>query len=92
MPGRVADDGHGDDQPDEPEANPSPCQAQTSWPEPTIKLGEIGARLGFALTEVFIRDTLRVPSCGTDKRAVLYKASDFARICAALINHLGRLA
>lgn len=74
------------------EANPSPCQAQTSLPEPTIKLGEISQRLGFTLTEVFIRETLQIEPCGNDKRAVLFKASDFARICAALINHLGRLA
>ena len=66
--------------------------APPSEPEPTIKLGEISQRLGFTLTEVFIRETLHIEPCGNDKRAVLFKASDFARICAALINHLGRLA
>lgn len=74
------------------EANPSPCQAQTSWPEPTITLGAISRRLGFALTEAFIRETLRIEPSARAKQAVLFKESDFARICAALINHLGRLA
>lgn len=67
-------------------------QAQTSWPEPNITLGAISRRLGFALTEAFIRETLRIEPSARAKQAVLFKESDFARVCAALINHLGRLA
>lgn len=75
------------------EANPSPCQAQTSLPgpaadEPTIKLGDIGKRLGFNLTEAFVTETLRIAPKGKERAACIYPASHFARICDALIAHI----
>lgn len=75
------------------EANPSPCQAQTSLPgpaadEPTIKLGDIGKRLGFNLTEAFVTETLRIAPKGKERAACIYKASHFTRICDALIAHI----
>lgn len=76
-----------EDAPPPPFAEPAPI--------PTLKLGEIQARLGFdgeplKVTGEFLSrlgfEATRI------KSASLYQEADFARICAALINHLGRLA
>ena len=73
---------------------PPPTFAEPT-PIPTLKLGEIQARLGFdgeplKVTGEFLSrlgfEATRI------KSASLYQEADFARICAALINHLGRLA
>ncbi len=55
-----------------------------------IKLGDINARLGFALTAEFLRG-LGFEPAGRDRAAVLYRAMDFAGICASLIAHIGRI-
>lgn len=52
-----------------------------------IKLGDINSRLGFSLTADFLR-SLGFEPVGRERAAVLYRASDFQRICAALINHI----
>lgn len=52
-----------------------------------IKLGDVNSRLGFALTADFLRSIGFEPA-GRDRAAVLYRASDFPRICAALIAHI----
>ncbi|MNO23674.1 YqaJ-like viral recombinase domain protein [compost metagenome] len=52
-----------------------------------IKLGDINARLGFALTADFLR-SIGFEPVGRERAAVLYRASDFQRICAALISHI----
>lgn len=76
-----------EDAPPPPFAEPTPI--------PALKLGEIQARLGFdgeplKVTGEFLSrlgfEATRI------KSASLYQEADFARICAALINHLGRLA
>ena len=54
----------------------------------TLKLGTIGERLGFTLTEAFVSEVLGIKPSGKDKRAVMFKESDFGRICAALVNHI----
>lgn len=54
----------------------------------TLKLGTIGERLGFTLTEAFVSDVLGIKPSGKDKRAVLYRESDFPRICDALSLHV----
>jgi hypothetical protein len=54
----------------------------------TVKLGAIGERLGFTLTEAFVSEVLGVQSYGKDTRAVLYRESDFPRICDALVRHI----
>lgn len=54
----------------------------------TLKLGTIGERLGFTLTEAFVSDVLGIKPSGKDKRAVLYRESDFPRICDALSRHV----
>lgn len=57
----------------------------------TLKLGTICERLGFSLTEAFIAG-LGIERRGSDKRAVLYRESDWPAIKAALITKLQELA
>jgi hypothetical protein len=54
---------------------------------PTLRLGQIADRLGFALTADFLR-TLGFEPAARDKAAQLYHESEFPRICAALISHI----
>lgn len=54
----------------------------------TLKLGTIGERLGFTLTEAFVSEVLGIQPSGKEKRAVMFKESDFARICDALSRHV----
>ncbi|MDH0100087.1 YqaJ viral recombinase family protein [Stutzerimonas stutzeri] len=55
-----------------------------------IKLGDINARLGFSLTADFLR-SIGIESVGRERAAVLYRASDFGRICSSLIAHINSL-
>ena len=55
-----------------------------------INLGDINARLGFSLSADFLR-SIGIESVGRERAAVLYRAADFASICAALVAHIGRL-
>lgn len=57
----------------------------------TLKLGEICERLGFTITAAFL-STLGFEPVATDKSAKLYRASDFHRICAALVQHIQSVA
>lgn len=57
----------------------------------TLKLGTICERLGFSLSEAFIAG-LGIERRGSDKRAVLYRESDWPAIKAALITKLQELA
>ena len=54
----------------------------------TLKLGAINERLApISLTEAGIR-SLGIEPAGHDKRAVLYRESQFAEICQVLVLHL----
>lgn len=53
----------------------------------TLKLGEISSRLGFTITADFMAQ-LGFQPVATEKSAKLYRASDFGRICVAIINHI----
>jgi hypothetical protein len=57
----------------------------------TLKLGTICERFGpgFSITAAFVSDTLGIQPAGTERAAKLYRASDFARICDALVAHIG---
>ena len=66
----------------------APMGLPTSAEPATLKLGAIGERLGFTLTEAFVSDVLGIKPSGKDKRAVLYRESDFPRICDALSRHV----
>lgn len=54
---------------------------------PTMRLGEISERLGFAVTAVFLSE-LGFEPCATDKMAKLYKARLFPVICRELVKHI----
>lgn len=58
----------------------------------TLKLGAICDRLGFTITAAFLADTLGIQHSATDKAAKLYRPSDFARICNALVAHINKVA
>ncbi len=52
-----------------------------------IKLGEIGERLGFAVTAAFLSD-LGFDPVATEKSAKLYRFADFRPICAKIIERV----
>lgn len=54
---------------------------------PTLRLGQIGERLGFTLTADFLR-TLGFEAAARDRAAYLYHEHDFGMICAALTRHI----
>lgn len=58
-----------------------------TWPFPALRLGQIGERLGFALTADFLR-TLGFEAAARDRAAYLYHEHDFPMICAALCRHI----
>ena len=71
-------------------AEPSPADdvVDAAYTPPTLRLGQIGERLGFALTADFVLSLGFAPAA-TDKAAKLYHESDFSRICAAIQRHVG---
>lgn len=64
-----------------------PKPARSNEPA-TLKLGEICARLGITLTAGVIEDVLGIAPAKVEKASKLYRPSDFARICDALIAHI----
>lgn len=52
-----------------------------------IKLGDITSRLGFTLSAEFLR-SLGFEAVERKQGAQLYRASDFPRICTALVHHI----
>lgn len=57
----------------------------------TIKLGEIGTRLGFSVTADFLA-SIGVTPVATDKNAKLYDAAKFPTICRLIADHVMSLA
>jgi predicted phage-related endonuclease len=53
---------------------------------PSLRLGQIGERLGFAVTADFLA-SLGFPPAATDKSAKLYHDTDFTKICGAIAQH-----
>jgi putative phage-type endonuclease len=73
-------------------AGPAPAAAATQTETPTLKLGDINARLSpISLTAAGLAE-LGIQHSATDKAARLYRESDWPRICAALMQHLQRAA
>jgi hypothetical protein len=58
---------------------------------PSLRLGQIADRLGFALTAEFL-NTLGFAPAGKDRAAVLFHEADFQPICAALCRHIVAVA
>ncbi len=54
---------------------------------PTLKLGAIAERLGFALTADFLK-VLGFEPAATDRASKLYHEASFSLICAALVAHI----
>ena len=79
--------------PQEPElvaATPIKTTAATQQPVDDgqrIKLGDISTRLGFTLSAEFLR-SLGFEAVERKQGAQLYRASDFPRICVALVHHI----
>ena len=55
--------------------------------QPTLKLGQIGERLGFLVTGAFL-STLGFEPAAQVKNALLFREADFGLICAALVKHI----
>ena len=64
-----------------PAAQPAPATP------PTLKLGEIALRLGFALTGDFLK-SLGFEPAARDKSAILFHEAEFREICAVLVSHI----
>lgn len=64
-----------------------PLSTVASTP-PTLKLGEIGQRLGFTVTSEFLASLGFAHSKGDKQPGKLYHEADFPRICAALRRHI----
>lgn len=70
-------------------AAPAPKTVAASTP-PTLKLGEIAARLGFSLPADFLR-TLGFEPADKQRGACLYHESDFTRMLGALHDHIDQV-
>lgn len=74
-----------------PSANVVPMRTTMSAPAaqtpPTLKLGQIGERLGFSLTGDFLKN-LGFEPAARDKNAVLFHEADFPLMCMRLVAHI----
>lgn len=68
----------------------APAAAPAPTTPPSLKLGQIAERLGFALTADFLRG-LGFEPAATDKSSKLFHERDFTLICAALVNHINQV-
>lgn len=72
-------------------ANVVPMRAAAPVPTPatppTLKLGQIGERLGFAVTAEFLKN-LGFEPAARDKAALLFHEADFPLICMRLVAHI----
>lgn len=59
-------------------------------PPPSLKLGEISARLGFTVTADFLL-SLGFSPAATEKNSKLFHEADFTNICAALLRHIAEV-
>jgi hypothetical protein len=58
----------------------------------TLTLGMICERLQFTVRADFLADVLHIKPAATQGRAVLYRESQFATICAQLVSHVSAMA
>lgn len=70
---------------------PMPVRASVAQPAPasppTLRLGQIGERLGFTLTADFLKN-LGFEPAATDKASKLFHEADFPLICMRLVSHI----
>jgi predicted phage-related endonuclease len=67
---------------------PAAAATPTVETQPPISAGTIGARLSFTLTVDFIEGVLGIKHSGQDKRAMLWRESDWSTIKAAIVDHV----
>ena len=65
----------------------APVRAIAPTTAPTLKLGQIGERLGFSLTGEFLKN-LGFEPAARDKSALLFHEADFPLICMRLVAHI----
>lgn len=65
----------------------APAPAAAPATPPTLKLGQIGERLGFSLTGEFLKN-LGFEPAARDKSALLFHEADFPLICMHLVAHI----
>ncbi len=58
---------------------------------PAVKLGDLSTRLGFAMTEAFVRDVLEIQPVPSKGRAVLIAEADMRELRDRLIGHIQRV-
>lgn len=68
----------------------APVRAIAPTTAPTLKLGQIGERLGFSLTGEFLKN-LGFEPAARDKSALLFHEASFTHICAALVVHIDNI-
>ncbi|WPB58605.1 YqaJ viral recombinase family protein [Xylophilus sp. GOD-11R] len=77
--------------PAEPEIlTPNTFEEPAADEVPTLRLGQMAERLGFALPGAFL-STLGFEPAGKERAAPLYRESDWLRITAALVAHINRV-
>ena len=64
-----------------------PVRAPAPTTPPTLRLGQIGERLGFNLTADFLKN-LGFEPAATDKNSKLFHEADFPLICMRLVSHI----
>src|SRR5690606_30278880 len=70
-----------------PALSPTPSTHQEP---PTLRLGTICERLGFNVSAE-CRRTIGFAPAGRERAAILYRESDFDRICVAIANHVSQV-
>jgi hypothetical protein len=70
------------------EVNPQPSLPAAGSDEPTVKLGDLCARLGFTMTEAFVRDTLQIQPVPSKGRAVLIAEAALPALREALVSRV----
>lgn len=70
------------------EVNPQPSLPAAGSDEPTVKLGDLNARLGFTMTEAFVRDTLKIQPVPSKGRAVLIAEAALPDLRDSLIRRI----
>jgi hypothetical protein len=69
-------------------AAPAPSLPAAGSDEPTVKLGDLCAKLGFTMTEAFVRDTLQIQPVPSKGRAVLIAEAALPALREALVSRV----
>ncbi len=67
-----------------------PSRAPAPSTPPTLRLGQIGERLGLGITADFLKH-LGFEPAATDKNSKLFHEYQFTHICAAIVDHINKV-